>query len=54
MSKKLAMTMAMGGAVMLAISMVALYSSDYTKWFPVFLIAGGILIWQGVQKYREA
>ena len=46
--------MAVGGVVLIIASMITMNLPDYGKWFPVFLIGGGVLLWMGVQKYRAA
>ena len=54
MPKQIGISMAVGGVALVVASMVAMNIPDYGKWFPVFLIGGGILLWMGVQKYRAA
>jgi hypothetical protein len=54
MTKLLAMALGVIGLVFLVGSMMILGYPDVSKWFPVLLIAGGVLVWQGVQKYRWA
>ena len=54
MPKQLAIVMAVGGAAVLVLSMLSLNYADASKWFPVLLIGGGVLVWLGIQKYRAA
>jgi hypothetical protein len=54
MPKLSGMAMAAGGALLLIGSMLCLNYPDGTKWFPVLLIGGGVLVWFGIQKYRAA
>jgi hypothetical protein len=54
MTKQIAISMAAGGAVLLVGSILSLNYADASKWFPVLVIAGGLLVWQGIQRYRAA
>jgi hypothetical protein len=48
----------LGGALLLIGSLVCLsqyfylYYAGISHWFPLLLVAGGALVWFGVQRYR--
>jgi hypothetical protein len=52
MTKLLAMGLGVIGLAFLVGSMMVLSYPDVSKWFPVLLIAGGVLVWQGVRRFR--
>ena len=54
MPKSIGLSMAAGGVALVIASFVVMDIPNHGKWFPVFLIGGGILLWIGVQKYRAA
>jgi hypothetical protein len=54
MAKPWAILMAAGGVVLVILSMVIAGYPEHSKWFPIFLIGGGLLGWFGVTKYRAA
>jgi hypothetical protein len=54
MPKQIAIAMAVGGAALVAASMVTMNLPNYSNSFPVLLIGGGVLLWMGIQKYRNA
>ena len=54
MPKQIGISMAVGGVALVIASFVTMNLPDHGKWFPVFLIGGGVLLWMGVQKYRAA
>lgn len=54
MPKQIGIAMAAGGVALVVASMMIMGVPDHGKWFPVFLIGGGVLLWMGVQKYRAA
>ena len=54
MPKSIGVLMAVGGVTLVIASMMIMGVPDHGKWFPVFFLGGGALLWIGVKKYRAA
>ena len=52
--KQLGILMTVLGIALIILSVVSLKVGSQGQWFPFLLIGGGVLIWVGIKKYRDA
>ena len=54
MHKQIGIATAVIGAIAILGALLSLNYPDFSKWFPVLLIAGSGAVWMGIKKYRWA
>ena len=54
MTKLLSILMAAGGCILIIGALAAFGIAEVRQWFPAILIAGGMLAFMGIKRYRDA